>query len=158
MPLLPKFLHWFGGIGHVSLARTRQPQPERRGCWLTATCLFLSEPSGPQPDGRDIRRCIGYENIHHLLLGPGNHLAITTNSGPQQPGDLLLLCDSAFQRGQICFIIERCYAFRVRQPLFVKAVDGINMLRLEDEHTFRPQLYRMATHEELDGLVRGRTE
>lgn len=156
-PLVPKILYWFGGVNH-STKGWRGPSLERRGCWLTATALFLCKPGGPQTDGRDITRCIGVEFIETLLDGSQSGMGIIpSKDGPPQP-HLALQFDSPEDKMRMVNAITSCYLFRKKAPLKVQKVANVEAaLTLVDESKFKPHLFVMKTRADLYGLLRGKT-
>ena len=153
-PLVPKIMHWFGGVFHITKDWKGGLCKDRRGCWVTATCVFLSLPDGPQSDGRDIRRCVGIEYIGLVLLGQGGELGISVNGGPKQP-DLAIVFDNIDIRDRIVHILRECYYLRARKSLNVQnAQKWANELHIDKEKDFRPQLFVMKTRMDLYGLLR----
>ena len=157
-PVVPKILHWFGGVNHLFRDWKGAINPERRGCWLTATSLYLSKPGGPQSDGRDITRCVGIEYMTELIDGPEGHLGIITKEGPAQP-HLVLLFDDVEQKARMVFAIQKCFNFRKKAE--IKKTRSDNMERsckIEKEKDFKPQLFVMKTKQDLFGLLRGKSQ
>lgn len=153
-PLVPKILHFFGGVNHISFQPNRVLSPQRRGCWITPGGIFLSLPAGPGEFGDGIRRCIYAENMRSILLAEPNQLGIVIASGPAQP-DLLLEFDSAALRSQAVFVLRRIYMCRTRHPLFVRQLklgdNAATSLKLADETKFKPAFEPMFTIGQLVG-------
>lgn len=155
-PLVPKLLHWFGGCNQVTLDARGVTHGIRRGGWVTPTCLFLSAHTGPQPDGRDIVRCIAIEYVSCVVNGPGFAIAVCCGTGPPQP-DCIIDFDDAMAKQCVLFALERCYSFRKGQPLNVRQATNFATVKIADEARFKPELYRMKTRDDLYGLLRTAT-
>lgn len=156
-PIVPKILHWFGGVFHIMKDWKGGNSQERRGCWLTATALFLSKPTGPQVDGRDITRCIGIEFMEELVDASGGQLGIIPDKeGPPQP-HLALLFDTPELKQKMVEAIMACYQFRKSHSIKVtKLVSLEGKLKIEKEKDFKPHLFVMKTRNDLYGLLRGK--
>jgi hypothetical protein len=156
-PIVPKILHWFGGVNHLFKDWKGAVVPERRGCWLTATSLFLSKPGGPQSDGRDITRCVGIEYMSELFDGPEGQLGIVAKEGPPQP-HLALSFDDVELKQKMIFAIQKCYAYRKKAEIKKTRSENLERsLKIEKEKDFKPQLFQMKTRQDLFGLLRGKT-
>ncbi|CUG89442.1 Hypothetical protein, putative [Bodo saltans] len=159
-PLVPKLLHWFGGTFHIIKDWKGANTPERRGCWLTPTALFLCKPTGPQVDGRDITRCVGVEFMTELIDGPEGQLGIipSTTQGPAQP-HLALKFDSAELKRTMMDAIMGAYMFRMNTPIKVTKTLSLDAkMKIEKEKDHKPSLFVMKTKADLYGLLRGGTK
>lgn len=157
-PICPKILHWFGGVFHIVKDWKGTNIQERRGCWLTATAIFLSKPTGPQVDGRDITRCMGIEFMAELVDGSEGALGlISDKDGPPQP-HLALMFDTVELKRKMMYAIQNCYEFRKKTPIKVtKTLSLESVVRIEKEKDFKPHLFLMKTRQDLYGLLRGKT-
>jgi len=155
-PIVPKILHWFGGVNQL-IRDWKGTEMERRGCWLTATTLYLSRPGGPQSDGRDITRCIAIEYMGELFDGPEGYFGVIVKEGPAQP-HLGLVFDSAEQKEKMIFAIQKCYTYRRKTALKITKCQQIErVIKIEKEKDFKPQLFQMKTKQDLFQLLRGKT-
>lgn len=158
-PLLPKIMHWFGGVNYITKDWKGGLVQERRGCWITATSLYLSQPAGPQTDGRDITRCIGVEFIGEVLNGVGGALAIITNAGPKQP-PLTLMYDDMQTKERVITVLREIFWFRKLTELKVTRVDSIDKaIKIEkaSDKKEKPELFVMKTRDDLLALLRAKS-
>lgn len=158
-PLVPKLLHWFGGVFHILKDWKSTNIQERRGCWLTPTAIFLCKPTGPQVDGRDITRCLGIEFMSELIDGSEGHLGIIPNAqGPPQ-AHLALNFDSAELKRNMMEAIIASYQFRMQAPIKVTKTLSLDAkMKIEKEKDPKPHLFVMKTRADLYGLMRGPTK
>lgn len=159
-PLVPKMLHWFGGVFHIVKDWKKANIQERRGCWLTPTALFLCKPTGPQVDGRDVTRCMGIEFMVELIDGPEGQLGIIPNpkEGPQQL-QLALNFDSPEMKRDMMEAIQAAYRFRIQMPLKVTKTLSLDAkMKIEKEKDTKPHLFVMKTRADLYGLLRGKVK
>jgi hypothetical protein len=159
-PLVPKLLHWFGGVFHLIKDWRGTIVPERRGCWLTPTALFMCKPTGPQVDGRDITRCIGIEFMTELIDGPEGHLGVipNTSQGPAQP-HLAMNFDSSELKRNMMDAIAAAYAFRMNTQIKISKTLSLEAkMKIEKEKDHKPSLFVMKTKADLYGLLRSGTK
>jgi hypothetical protein len=153
-PLVPKILHYFGGVNQISFQPNKVLSPQRRGCWITPGGIFLCLPAGPGEFGDNIRRCIYAENMRSIVLAEPNQVGVVIASGPPQP-DLLLEFDGAALRSQAVFALRRIFMCRTHHPLFVRTLKGgenaAASLKLADETKFQPSFEPMFTVGQLVG-------
>jgi hypothetical protein len=157
-PLIPKILHWFGGVNQYTKDWKGSIQKERRGFWVTATSMYLCKPGGPQSDGRDITRCMGIEYIGDVFDGRDGDVGIVVKGGPQQP-HLGLCFDSYDQKKKVIECISVCFNYRKKETLKITKVESLERaIKIEKEGGHKPELFIMRTKAELFGLLRGKSE
>lgn len=160
VPSAPKLLHHFGGVNQLTLtpgAGKKAPPmygPQRRGCWITPSALFMSLPQGPGDFGQGIRRAVYIEFLRSVIVSAvpsSTQMGLVIGGGSPQP-DVLLEFDSPAIRNKVLFVIRRVFTARTHQPCHVRTINDTNIkdqLRIADDSALKPVFQPMFTIPEL---------